>query len=291
MNAEEQPDPMPGDEPNLPPRRRRRAQELWARETEPYAGALVLCDLEEAGDEDVATILARFAVAGFITAAARGGHAELQRARRSARQYLRHAPPEVRRPLARLLSERARAPRPFYLALRAVGLQAAAAGHAGGAYTFLRLAYEVAIAAAQPLPAARVAAHLARHAAQDDAPYSARCWTARVHTLLGAAARRPRSLPPGAAAPTQVPAVPRGAYVAGMTEPEDRGPTLGGGYDAAERRALQAALQAGTPLICPACGAPLAVSDVPQPAAVSYVRRRVWVLCTGCRRTASLDRT
>jgi uncharacterized protein with PIN domain len=66
--------------------------------------------------------------------------------------------------------------------------------------------------------------------------------------------------------------------------------TAGGGpYDAAQRRALQAALRAGTAPRCPYCGVPLTQQRVEPGAEVAYVRRRVWVLCPECRRTASLD--
>lgn len=64
---------------------------------------------------------------------------------------------------------------------------------------------------------------------------------------------------------------------------------MSGSYDAAQRRALERALQEGDPLHCPVCGAKLTRQTVQPTPEVSYVRRRVWVLCPGCRRTASLD--
>jgi uncharacterized protein with PIN domain len=64
---------------------------------------------------------------------------------------------------------------------------------------------------------------------------------------------------------------------------------VSGGYDAAQRNRLEHQLAAGLPLRCPACDVELTQQRVEQPAAVSYVRRRVWVLCPVCRRTASLD--
>lgn len=75
-------------------------------------------------------------------------------------------------------------------------------------------------------------------------------------------------------------------YVAAMERSDGTG---GGGYDARARRAIAERMARREPLVCPVCAAPLSVSDVRPPNVVSYVRRRVWVLCTGCRRTAALD--
>jgi len=62
------------------------------------------------------------------------------------------------------------------------------------------------------------------------------------------------------------------------------------GYSAAERRALAEAVRRGeAPLRCPACGAALAIQPVRPRREVAYVRRRVWLLCPACRRTAALD--
>lgn len=60
-------------------------------------------------------------------------------------------------------------------------------------------------------------------------------------------------------------------------------------FTAAERRGLAAALAAGRTLTCPACGTPVDRRDVKPPRAVSYVRRRVWLLCPGCRRSGAVD--
>jgi uncharacterized protein with PIN domain len=62
-----------------------------------------------------------------------------------------------------------------------------------------------------------------------------------------------------------------------------------GTYSSAARRAIQDALEAGTPPRCPDCGAELAMREVEPPRQVSYVRRRVWVLCPACKRTAAVD--
>ena len=60
-------------------------------------------------------------------------------------------------------------------------------------------------------------------------------------------------------------------------------------YDAAQRRGLEDALRAGQELHCPVCGGVLNARPVEPPAAVSYVRHRVWVICPQCKRSASLD--
>jgi uncharacterized protein with PIN domain len=62
-----------------------------------------------------------------------------------------------------------------------------------------------------------------------------------------------------------------------------------GTYSSAARRAIKAGLESGAPSRCPACGAELAIREVEPPGQVSYVRRRVWVLCPACKRTAAVD--
>lgn len=61
------------------------------------------------------------------------------------------------------------------------------------------------------------------------------------------------------------------------------------GYTGAERKRLAAALAAGSEPRCPACREAVSVREVPRPEEVSYVRRRVWVLCPSCRRTGAVD--
>jgi uncharacterized protein with PIN domain len=63
----------------------------------------------------------------------------------------------------------------------------------------------------------------------------------------------------------------------------------GGPYEAAQRRVLEAALQKGATLRCPYCQVELNSQPVEGSREVAYVRRRVWVICPRCRRTASLD--
>ena len=65
---------------------------------------------------------------------------------------------------------------------------------------------------------------------------------------------------------------------------------MSGAYSAAERRALETALREDRPLLCPYCEVELSRQEVERSPEVSYVRHRVWVLCPGCRRTASIDR-
>jgi uncharacterized protein with PIN domain len=52
---------------------------------------------------------------------------------------------------------------------------------------------------------------------------------------------------------------------------------------------LEAALQKGATLRCPYCQVELNSQPVEGSREVAYVRRRVWVICPRCRRTASLD--
>lgn len=60
-------------------------------------------------------------------------------------------------------------------------------------------------------------------------------------------------------------------------------------YDRAQRSALEDQLRRSETLRCPVCDTDVSATPVPPPPGVAYVRRRVWVLCPRCRRTASLD--
>ena len=60
-------------------------------------------------------------------------------------------------------------------------------------------------------------------------------------------------------------------------------------FTAEERRVLAAALAGDEPLECPACGGGLSRREVSRPPEVSYVRHRVWLLCTGCGRSGAID--
>lgn len=61
------------------------------------------------------------------------------------------------------------------------------------------------------------------------------------------------------------------------------------GYTPAERRELERAIERGGPVPCPVCGTLTARSEVPTPRELPYVRRRVWILCPTCKRTAAID--
>ncbi|NJD09580.1 MAG: hypothetical protein FIB01_03735 [Gemmatimonadetes bacterium] len=65
--------------------------------------------------------------------------------------------------------------------------------------------------------------------------------------------------------------------------------TGGGSFDAVDRRGLALALARGLALECPRCAAPMIRQEVRPGQGVPYVRRRVWVLCPVCRRSAALD--
>lgn len=60
-------------------------------------------------------------------------------------------------------------------------------------------------------------------------------------------------------------------------------------FSAAERRAITRALRAGERPECPHCGGTLTRRDVTPSTQVSYVRRRVWLLCPECKRTGAVD--
>lgn len=60
-------------------------------------------------------------------------------------------------------------------------------------------------------------------------------------------------------------------------------------FTAAERAALARSLAEGGDPDCPACGTRLSQRPVPVSKQVSYVRRRVWLLCPGCTRTGAVD--
>lgn len=66
-------------------------------------------------------------------------------------------------------------------------------------------------------------------------------------------------------------------------------PRMARGYTPDERREIVRALARGGPVPCPACGTLTARSEVPTPPDLPYVRRRVWVLCPACKRSAAVD--
>jgi uncharacterized protein with PIN domain len=60
-------------------------------------------------------------------------------------------------------------------------------------------------------------------------------------------------------------------------------------YTREQRSALEAALRQQAELRCPECDGAMTRQDVLPAANVPYVRHRVWLLCTQCRRSVSLD--
>ena len=60
-------------------------------------------------------------------------------------------------------------------------------------------------------------------------------------------------------------------------------------FDAAERRKIQEAVTAGIGAQCPVCAVQLSEQTVSPKPELPYVRRRLWVLCPQCRRTATVD--
>lgn len=70
----------------------------------------------------------------------------------------------------------------------------------------------------------------------------------------------------------------------------DRAAAVSANYSPEEERALVRALAEGPDAACPACGARVELHDVPPREGVPYVRRRVLVVCGGCRRRVAVDR-
>ena len=66
---------------------------------------------------------------------------------------------------------------------------------------------------------------------------------------------------------------------------------MSAGYDPAQRRALAEAARKGEPLRCPECGHELIREEVRPRRDVPYVRRRLLLVCPGCRRAAAVDLT
>lgn len=61
-------------------------------------------------------------------------------------------------------------------------------------------------------------------------------------------------------------------------------------FSAAEKEVLQRAHRSGEPLNCPTCAVALDRSPVPTSPLVSYVRRRLIVICPSCHGHLVLDR-
>ena len=61
-------------------------------------------------------------------------------------------------------------------------------------------------------------------------------------------------------------------------------------YTTEEEARIVDALRGGDRPSCPRCGQRLESRNVPPRAGVAYVRRRLWLLCGGCRRSFVVDR-
>lgn len=61
------------------------------------------------------------------------------------------------------------------------------------------------------------------------------------------------------------------------------------GFTAEQRALLVNAAASGDPVPCPACGATMVRRPIEPSADVAYVRRRVWLICPSCKRSASVD--
>lgn len=61
------------------------------------------------------------------------------------------------------------------------------------------------------------------------------------------------------------------------------------GFTAEQRARLAGLARRAEPVPCPACGSSMSRQDVEPPPDVAYVRRRVWLICPSCKRSASVD--
>ena len=153
------------------PRRWARPPEPWERETEPYAGAMVLEDLPRcAGDsESTSRLVARFAAARLVRHALEsGGEAAALMAveRGVAWEYVARSGPAwdaERRALALIVrGARPDAGPALAAALCVAAHLAAAAGHPSGAHALYLLCYDLATRRAWHTAGARAALAIAR---------------------------------------------------------------------------------------------------------------------------------
>jgi len=61
-------------------------------------------------------------------------------------------------------------------------------------------------------------------------------------------------------------------------------------FNAGQVEQIAQEVRTGEPPTCPECSVPLESRQVPPRTDVSYVRNRVWLVCSNCRRTAVIDR-
>lgn len=64
---------------------------------------------------------------------------------------------------------------------------------------------------------------------------------------------------------------------------------MGSSYGRDEREAIAGAWRRGGTPSCPRCGVLLVRETVPDPEAVSYVRRRSWLRCPACGASVVAD--
>ena len=61
-------------------------------------------------------------------------------------------------------------------------------------------------------------------------------------------------------------------------------------YDVAEQRVLREALVSGEPPSCPRCGVTMTIRSIGGGSfGLGYARRREWLLCPSCKRSAIFD--
>lgn len=247
------------------PRRWARADDWWEA-PEPFSGAAALADLRGSArdPERAKRVVARYVVLRFVIQAADDppSNALLTAERMTARGYLDGASTRgERRALECALREAAHPRSPaLYRALCRAAAAAAREGHRGGASAFYQTGYRLALAAGCLAEAAAAAAAIAALVAGGDTGRSDRLWRRRARVLSRAAGNR-----------------------------SGRGPHMGGGYTAEQRRSLAAAISRGEAPACPVCGGTLVQRPVARPPDLSYVRRRVWAICARCKRSAAVD--
>jgi hypothetical protein len=147
-------------------------------------------------------------------------------------------------------------------AFLAAAHEAAAQRHDAGAFLLYREAFDLARMAGdrrQGALAARAIARLGRNARADRL---ARAWAARARRLERTTGEN-------------------GVIMESMSET----------YSREQRGEIERSVRAGRSADCPACGERLVESHVPLRRDVAYVRRRMLLLCPGCRRSASVDLT
>jgi hypothetical protein len=238
------------------------AEPPWAR-PERFACELVLRDLERSrAPEETERIVARFVVARLAFQDPTAGDPMEERTTAAAYVALVQEA-EERHALRRLLRHTDATPlRARAGAFLAAADAAAGQRHPAGAFLFYQEAFELARLASDRRQGALAARGMAQLGRAAGAPRFARAWAARARRLERARAQD-------------------GVIIDAMAET----------YSREQRGEIERAVRAGVAVDCPECGEPLVESHVPPRRDVAYVRRRLWLLCPGCRRSASVDVT